>query len=81
VPVCFEEVPVLKKPGRKADAQEIARYKAESRKRPSSRMALDRLRQLREDFDAAGAADKDLLVALDGGFCNRVFFGGVPQRV
>lgn len=81
MPVCFEEVPVLKKPGRKADAQEIARYKAESRKRPSSRMALDRLRQLREDFDAAGAADKDLLVALDGGFCNRVFFGGVPQRV
>ena len=45
------------------------------------RLALDRLRQLREDFDAAGAADKDLLVALDGGFCNRVFFGGVPQRV
>ena len=81
VPVCFEEVPVLKKPGRKADAPEIARYKAESRKRPSSRMALDRLRQLREDFDAAGAADKDLLVALDGGFCNRVFFGGVPSRV
>ncbi len=81
VPICFEEVPVLKKPGRKADAQELASYKAESRKRPSSRMALDCLRQLRGDFDAAGEANKDLLVALDGGFCNRVFFGDTPARV
>jgi len=81
VPICFEEVPVLKKPGRKADANEIALYKKEIRKRPSSRMALEYLRKLREDFDGAGVANKDLLVALDGGFCNRIFFADELPRV
>lgn len=82
VPVCFEELPVLKKPGRKARAQEIADYKARQRERPTSRRALLSLRHLREDLDAAGAADKDLLSVLDGSFCNRVFFGeSLPGRV
>lgn len=81
VPVCFEEVPVLKKPGRKAGAQEIAAYKARQRERPMSRQALESLRSLREDLDAAGAADKDMLAVMDGSFCNRVFFGQTPERV
>jgi hypothetical protein len=80
IPICFDEVPVIKKPGRKADKEQVARYKQEIAKRPTSRMALEHLCQLRRAFDAAGAADKNLLVALDGGFCNRVFFGGVPER-
>ena len=81
IPICFDEVPVIKKPGRKADAQEHALYKAECRKRRASRMALESLRELRAGFDAAGAADKDLLVAFDGSFCNSVFFKEVPARV
>lgn len=81
IPICFDEVPVIKKPGRKADAQEHALYKAECRKRRASRMALESLVELRAGFDAAGAADKDLLVALDGSFCNGVFFKEVPARV
>jgi hypothetical protein len=81
VPVCFEELPVLKKPGRKASAQEIAAYKVRQRERPTSRRALESLRQLRVDLDAAGAADKDLLSVLDGSFCNRVFFGELSERV
>ena len=75
VPICFEEVPTLKKPNRKADPSQWIQYKAALRKRPSSRMALDYLHKIRQHFNAAGAATKDLLVALDGGFCNRVFFG------
>ena len=81
IPICFEEVPVLKKPGRKADAKELDLYKKAMRKRPSSQMAFDHLRKLREDFDATGVQDKDLLIALDGGFCNKVFFGEVLPRV
>lgn len=81
IPICFEEVPVIKKPGRKADEQQVALYKKELAKRPTSRMALEHLCKLRGDFDAAGVANKTLMVALDGGFCNRIFFGGVPERV
>lgn len=81
VPVCFAEVPVVKKPRRKADAQELALYKEQQARRPASRKALEHLCEVRREFDALGAQDKDLLVALDGGFCNRVFFGEVLDRV
>lgn len=81
LPVCFGEVPVLPKPGRKASEEEKQQYKREQRKRPSSQKALELLKALRERFDAAGAAAKKLLVALDGSFCNRVFFGAVLERV
>lgn len=81
VPVCFQEVPLLKKPGCKASVREIADYKARQRERPMSRQALQSLRNLREDLDTAGAADKEVLAVLDGSFCNRVFFGQTPGRV
>jgi hypothetical protein len=81
VPVCFREVPVPAKPGKKATDEERAAYKAKQRQRPASRMALEALVRLRADFDAAGAADKDVIAALDGGFCNKVFFGSKLERI
>lgn len=81
LPVCFAEVPVLPKPGRKASQEEKQQYEREKRKRPSSQKALELLKALRERFDAAGAAARKLIVALDGSFCNRVFFGAVLERI
>jgi hypothetical protein len=81
IPVCFDEVPTLAKPGKKASDEEKAQYKAKLRQRPTNQMALQALIQLRSDFDAAGAADKDVLAALDGGFCNKVFFGKPLERI
>jgi hypothetical protein len=81
IPVCFNEVPMLKKPGSKASAEEKSDYKALLRKRPTNRKALEDLCRLREYFDAAGAADKDLLAALDGSFFNQVFFGARLDRM
>lgn len=81
VPVCFREVPVPAKPGKKATEQENAAYKAQLRQRPTNKMALEALVRLRADFDAAGASDKDVLAALDGGFCNKVFFGNKLDRI
>jgi hypothetical protein len=52
VPVCFREVPVPAKPGKKATDEERAAYKAKQRQRPASRMALEALVRLRADFDA-----------------------------
>lgn len=81
IPVCFNEIPTLSKPGKKASDEEKALYKAELRKRPTNQKALQALIHLRKNFDAAGAADKDMLVALDGGFCNKVFFGKKQERI
>ena len=41
--------------------------------------ARKELEQLREDVDAAGAPGRTIIVTLDGGFCNKVFFK-VPMR-
>jgi len=81
LPVSFEEVPVLPKPGSNATEEEKQQYLAEQKKRPSSQKALECLKALRARFDAAGVAAKKLLVALDGSFCNRVFFTPVLDRI
>jgi hypothetical protein len=74
LPVRFEASPVLSKPGKKATEQERAGYRKALKQRPSSVAARQVLEELREDFDRAGASARPLLVALDGSFCNQVFF-------
>jgi hypothetical protein len=81
IPVCFKEVPVIAKPGKKATDEAQAAYKSKLRKRPANHLALAALLGLRTQLDAAGAADKDVLSALDGGFCNKVFFGKKLERI
>lgn len=81
IPVRFEAAPVISKPGRKAKPEEIAAYKKAVKERPSSKAARRTIEELREDFDEAGAAERELLIALDGSFCNQVFFEKPFDRV
>jgi hypothetical protein len=81
VPVRFEASPVLAKPGKKATPQERAQYRKALKQRLSSVAARQVLEELREDFDRAGASTRPLLVALDGSFCNQVFFKQAISRV
>lgn len=81
LPVSFGEVPVLPKPARKASEEQKRQYQRERKKRSGSQQALEFLKALRQRFDAAGATAKKLLVALDGSFCNRVFFTALLDRI
>lgn len=81
VPICFHEVPVIKKPGRRATAQEHLAYRRLCQKRPTSQSALKEIQSIRAEFDQAGAADKTLLIALDGSFCNGVLLGQKLARL
>jgi hypothetical protein len=81
IPVRFEASPVVSKPGRRATPEQIAAYKKAVKGRLSSRAARQTLEELRKDFDAAGAGTRGLLVTLDGGFCNGVFFGEALERM
>jgi hypothetical protein len=81
IPICFHEVPVLKKPGRKATPQEHLAYRRIYKKRPTSQSALQEIKTIRAEFDQAGAGDKTLLIALDGSFCNGVFLAKVLDRI
>jgi hypothetical protein len=81
IPLCFREVPVVKKPGRKASLEQQLAYRAACKRRPASQMALQQIKTLRGEFDRAGAANKTLLIALDGSFCNAVFFREKLDRI
>lgn len=79
IPVLFEEAPVIKKPGKKATAQEIAAYEA-ARKEPRTMLqTLESLRSLRQQLDDMGCR-KTILASFDGGFCNRTFFRADLER-
>ena len=81
IPVCFQEVPVVKRPGRKATPEQQLAYRQACKKRPTSQSALQEIKTIRTEFDQAGARDKTLLIALDGSFCNGVLLGQELDRI
>jgi hypothetical protein len=81
VPIRFEEVSTVKKPGRRADEQAWKTYQEEKKKRNLSHRFVQSMAQLRIGFDEAGAEQKVIVIAGDGSFCNRTVFAGIPDRV
>jgi hypothetical protein len=81
VPVRFVAAPSLKKPGRKATAQEQVHFRQQRKQYNLSRQAVHLLSGLRESLDQAGASHKPLLVAGDGSFCNRALFRAPLERI
>lgn len=74
LPVRFLEVPALKKPGKKASAEEIAAHKQAVKQHNLSRASVDLLTELRQSADAAGLKSRTILAVGDGSFCNRTLF-------
>ncbi len=97
LPIAFEEVSVVKHPRRKlpkrkaSQAQRAAplsplelewkQYRAAQKIHNLSTHFADLMHRLRATFDACGAAQKILLLAVDGSFCNRTVFTTVIQGV
>lgn len=63
-----------------ATAEELATYRKEQKRLNLSTQSLAVVHELRESYDRMGAHDKTLLFVVDGSFCNRIFFGGCPDR-
>lgn len=80
LPVRFEEVSRVKKPGRKASPQEVADWKVAHKEMNLSTRAVQTMQALRAAMDAQGAAEKKLVIAGDGSFCNKVCFGTPVER-
>src|SRR5438270_11586166 len=81
VPVRFLLAPIVKKPHRKATAEQQQHYRDQQREHNLSQQALRLLDHLRQSLDQAGAAAKPLLVAGDASFCNRTLFRPVRERI
>jgi hypothetical protein len=81
IPIRFEEVSSVKKPGRRASEEAWRIYKQEVKQRNLSRRFTQSMAELREAFDRAGARKKILVVVGDGSFCNRTVLSAIPDRV
>lgn len=71
VPVRWEMAPVVKKPGKRATAQELAAYQQQKKEKNLSRQFVSLVQELREHLNTTGQAKPWLGVVGDGSFCNR----------
>lgn len=74
LPIRFTEVPWIKKPGKRATDQEREVYRELKKEKNLSIDAVSMIRELRDQFDQRGAAQRPLLIAADGSFCNKTVF-------
>jgi hypothetical protein len=80
LPIRFQEVSRVKRPGKKASPDEQKQYRAAIKQKNLSHSFVEMGRQLREELDRAGGQNKILVLTGDGSFCNRVCFAQVPDR-
>lgn len=80
LPIRFEEVSRVKKPGKKATEEEIKQYREAVKKQNLSISFVEMGKQLRKELDEAGGEKKILVLAGDGSFCNRTSFKEIPER-
>jgi hypothetical protein len=71
VPVRFEEVSCVKKPGRTATTETWANYREAVKHHNLSQRFVQMAAALRQALDAAGGRPKTLILAGDGSFANR----------
>jgi len=80
VPIRFEEVSRVKRPGKKATEELKKQYKEAVKQKNLSRSFVEMGLQLRKELDQAGGRNKLLVLAGDGSFCNRTCFAEIPER-
>ena len=81
LPIRFQEVPALKRPGKKASQADWQAYREAVKLHNLSQHAVRTLRGVRDSLDAVGASDRPLLAVGDASFCNRTLFRCSLERV
>jgi DDE superfamily endonuclease len=74
LPVRFEEVPAVRKPGKRARPEQWAAYRQAQKAHNLSTAFVTMARELRACLDAHGFEAQRLLVVGDGSFCNQTTF-------
>jgi hypothetical protein len=80
VPIRFEEVSRVKRPGKKATEEMWKQYRVAVKQQNLSQRFVAMGGQLRRELDQAGGRDKILVITGDGSFCNRTCFRQIPER-
>jgi DDE superfamily endonuclease len=80
LPIRFQQVSRVKRPGKRASQEQQRQYRAAVKQQNLSRSFVEMGKQLRQELDQAGGRHKVLALAADGSFCNRTCFAEVPER-
>ena len=74
LPIRFEEVTPVRKPGKNATTEQKAAYRQAKKAHNLSTAFVEMLRELRQDFDSQGFERKTFIAVGDGSFCNKTTF-------
>lgn len=80
LPIRFEEVSRVKRPGKRATEEMKKQYRQAIKQKNLSRSFVAAAQEIRKEFDAAGGAKQIVVFAVDGSFCNRTCFADIPDR-
>jgi hypothetical protein len=80
-PVRFVECPAVRKPGKKATAEERLEYKTAVKTHNLSYQGLEIIKGLRSELDRLGETGRNMIVAVDGSLCNRTILFKPLERV
>lgn len=80
-PIRFQQAPVVKKPGKRASAQQQVEYQKQRKKFNLSTQAVAVVSSIRHSLDRAGARHRKCLVTADGSYCNQTVFKAPLDRV
>jgi hypothetical protein len=80
VPIRFQEVSRVKRPGKKSSEELKKQYREAVKQKSLSRSFVEMGKQLRQELDQVGGRGKTLVLAGDGSFCNRTCFAEIPER-
>ena len=82
LPVRFEEVPALKRPGKRATAEARSAYKEAVKRHNLSQHCVRSLERLRQAVDrVAGGCQRLILAVGDNSFCNQTVFRATLDRI
>jgi hypothetical protein len=81
IPIAYEHVPPVPKPKKNAPEQEWQAYREQRQKQNLSTAGVRTLQRLRQDLDQRhGAADRVLVVGVDGSYTNHTVLKNLPPR-
>jgi len=80
LPIRFEEVSRVKRPGKRATEEMKKEYRQAIKQKNLSRSFVASAHEIRTEVDLAGGTNKILVFAVDGSFCNRTTFSDIPDR-
>jgi len=80
LPIRFQEVSRVKRPGKKATEEMWKEYKEASKQKNLSWSFVEMCQHLRQDLDDSGGRNKVIVLTGDGSFCNRTCFSQIPER-